>query len=71
MADFLIYMVGKKIANNLSNPGRVAGTVHSAACLKTAERVRRGGLDFFEIRADAFAGREEELLGALPRLKAR
>ena len=62
-------MVDKKIANNLSNQGNVAGTIHSPACLKAALRLDSRSLDYFEIRVDSFIGREDELLRQLPKLK--
>jgi 3-dehydroquinate dehydratase I len=62
-------MVDKKIANNLSIHGSVVGTIHSAACLKAALRLDSRSLDYFEIRVDSFAGREEEVLRQLPGLK--
>src|SRR5579862_5625029 len=66
-------MVDKKKAHGLSNHGCdhgcVVGTIHSAACLRAALRVKFPALDYFEIRIDSFIGREEELLRALPKLK--
>lgn len=62
-------MVDKKMANKLSNHGSVAGTIHSAACLKAALRIDAGALDYFEIRVDSFIGREGELLRQLPKLR--
>src|SRR5271170_6196505 len=62
-------MIDKKIANNLSNQGNVAGTIHSAACMKAALRLDSRSLDYFEIRVDSFIGREDELLRQLPKLK--
>jgi len=62
-------MVAKKIAIDLSNRASVAGIVDSEAALDVALRMKRGALDFFEIRVDAFAGREEELLRRIARLK--
>jgi 3-dehydroquinate dehydratase-1 len=62
-------MLDKKMANELSNRGSVAGTIHSAACLKAALRPSSGALDYFEIRLDSFIGREGELLRQLPKLK--
>ncbi len=53
----------------MSNHRCVAGTIHSAACLRAALRINPGALDYFEIRVDSFIGREEELLRQLPKLK--
>jgi 3-dehydroquinate dehydratase I len=47
----------------------VVGVVHSAAGLRAARKLKPGAVDFLEIRADAFAGGEQEILPLLPRLK--
>lgn len=63
-------MAAKGITNKLSINPRIVGTVHSDAGLKAALRLAPGALDFFEIRVDAFPGREERLLARIPKLKS-
>lgn len=45
------------------------GVIQSPANLKTALAFKRKSVDLLEIRADAFANREEPLLEALPKLR--
>src|ERR1700677_4839305 len=61
-------MVDKKIANYLSNQGKVAGIIQSYASLQAALRLDSRSLDFFEIRVDCLAGHEEAVLRQLPKL---
>ncbi|SRR5579862_2968116 len=63
-------MPSVEIANVLSCGGCVVGAVHTPAGLREALRLRRGAVDFLEIRADAFAGQEARLLAKLPALAA-
>src|SRR5437868_948758 len=53
----------------LPEKASVVGVVHSAEGLRAARKLDPGAVDFLEIRADAFAGGEQEILPLLPRLK--
>lgn len=53
-------------------PAAVVGTIYSRASLDAALKVRPGGVDFLELRVDAFAadGTLDRLEASIPRLKA-
>jgi len=58
--------------SNPLSPGSVVGTIHSAAALTAALRLPQGAVDFFELRADAFADKAAcaRMERSLPRLRA-
>lgn len=62
-------MEHKNMANKLFPKPQVVGTVHSVRSLKTALHLDPQAVDFFEVRVDAFVGREDEILAQLPQLK--
>jgi 3-dehydroquinate dehydratase-1 len=62
-------MKNRKPASKLSNKPHVAGIIDSTDSFNAALRLHATDLDFFEIRVDAFAGREEDILAKLPKLK--
>ena len=62
-------MEDKRTAKKISNQPKVVGTIHSPASMKAALGLPVGSVDFFEVRVDAFIGREDEILSRLPGLK--
>ena len=60
--------VGKN-SSDLIKPGAIVGTVHSPESLRVARRLRRGEVDWLELRVDHFAGAPAALLKAAPELK--
>jgi len=64
-----VYMKNIKPANKLSIKPRVTGIIDSEASLRAALRLGPEDLDLFEIRVDAFAGRQDRILEKLPGLK--
>lgn len=64
-------MPATKITSHESIAPQVVGTVHSAASLRHALKLKAAEVDLLEIRVDHFAQDTREILRALPRLKHR
>jgi len=62
----------RRIKNSrfLRGEPKIVGTVHSPASLRAALRLRRGDVDFLELRVDHFANDPDFLLKAAPGLPA-
>jgi 3-dehydroquinate dehydratase-1 len=58
------------MTSNLPKPSSVVGTIHSAAALVAARRLKSGEVDFLEVRVDHFIDDLAGLLAAIKKLPA-